>query len=104
MRKFIIDQTGYLRLEVERRLVVEVPDDVTQEQVEQNVEDWIEQKENAGQEQVEWRSGDGQGWCGCDMDEIETSVDDSDPVEAEELPVISLEDVAKAATAERIAV
>ena len=103
MKQFIIQQTGYAQVEVERRFVIEVPDDITEGQVEQGWAEWIESKEADLAEELAWMTDDGTGWIGYEVEGVETNVDDIDPVQAKAQLIINLEDAVKASSDERSA-
>lgn len=77
MRKLIVEQTGSVQVEAERRFVVEVPDDVTDEQAEELLR---EMQDATDVDEVEWTDDGGRHWVGFDVECVETEVHDPDTV------------------------
>lgn len=93
MKRYIVEQTGFVQLEATRRFVVEVPDHISEDQAEQLVEN--AQEAFPEDEGMEWWDHPDRSWTGYDVEITETEVYDPDAVwgspRTEELKVIRLE-------------
>lgn len=88
MKRFMVEQNGYVQLEAWRTFIVEVPNHFTEEQVYELVngqDDLIEEKQDGG-----WVDDLERAWIGYDVDIVETSVD---PVDDDETDVPALADL-----------
>lgn len=91
MKRFIVDQVGFVKLEADRRFLMEVPDDCTEEEVQELIEE--AQDSLPESEGLEWM-GEGQKWSGYEIEVEYTDVSDPETVaggEAESLKVIRLD-------------
>ena len=94
MKRFIVEQLAEMRLDVERKFVVEVPDEFTEEQVEELLEDAGDSLKDC--DGMEWIDGSDQRWSGYVVEVSSTDVNDPDIVMGGEqmaasLPVVRLE-------------
>ena len=77
MKKLIVEQVGYVQIEVERTFVIEVPDGVSECDAERAL-DGDDTPSDA--DDIEWTDDSGQGWLGFSVESIETQVYDPDEV------------------------
>jgi hypothetical protein len=77
MKKLIVEQTGSVQVYAERKFVIEVPVDLTVEQMEQLRRKLFDAPEA---EEVEWTDDDGNRWSGFDVDFVDTAIQDHDAV------------------------
>lgn len=78
MKRFIVEQSGYVQLEASRLFVVEVPDDMSEEQAEALVDEL--QDTFPEDEGMAWRDDLGRNWSGYAVEFSETEVYDPDVV------------------------
>lgn len=97
MKRFIVEQTGYVQLEATRRFVVEVPDDMNEEQAQELLEDL--QEPLPDDEGMAWWDEPDRSWSGYDVEFTETDVYDPETVvggpKTEGLRVMTLEGLGK---------
>lgn len=99
MKKFIIEQTGYVQVEATRRFVVEAPDDVDDGQV----YDLVKAAEPAADdEDMAWRDELDRKWIGFDVDvaEIDVCEAESDEPSLEGMKAIKLDELQEEANAQ----
>ena len=93
IKRFIVEQTGFVQLEACRRFVAEVPDHCSEEQARQLVEDV--QESFPDDDGMEWRDEFGRHWVGYDVEIDGTEVYDPDTEwaapDTEGLKIIKLE-------------
>lgn len=89
MKKFIVEQLGYVQLEANRTFIVEVPDDMTEEDAEELVKDQTLPED----ESMAWKDDLGHKWIGYDVEIWETDVYESDGIGG--LKVINLDELDK---------
>ena len=93
MKRFIVEQTGFVQVEAYRSFLVEVPDHISEEQAQDLVENGeVELPDDDG---MAWRDQPDRQWVGFDVEIEETDVYDPDAVmgapSTEGLRVIKLE-------------
>jgi len=81
MKKFLVEQAGYVQLEASRRFLVEVPDDLTREEVQELVKEaeWSLPDD----EDMAWKDDLDRGWIAYDVEIESTDVLDADAVAEE---------------------
>ncbi len=78
MKRFIVEQIGYVQLEASRRFVVELPDHISEEEAQELVESGdVPLPDEDG---MEWTDELDQKWIGYDVEIMETDVYDPEPV------------------------
>ena|SRR5579884_1164725 len=77
MKKLLVEQTGSVQVQAERKFVVEIPGDLSEEQIEQLRRRLFT---NPDVEEIEWTDEDGCLWSGFDVEFVDTVVHDSDAV------------------------
>jgi hypothetical protein len=78
MKKFIVEQLGYVQLEATRMFVVEVPDHISEEQAQELLEDLQEPLPDEGK--MAWWDEPDRSWSGYDVEFTETEVYDPETV------------------------
>jgi hypothetical protein len=76
MRKFIVEQVGYLQVEATRRFIVEVPDHFSDEETKELVEKM--QDSLPDDNGMEWWDQSDRSWIGYDVEFDYTDVYDPD--------------------------
>ena len=78
MKCFIVEHTGLVQVEATRRFVVELPDNVSEKQAQDLVENGeVERPDDDG---MGWWDTPDRQWVGCDVEIEETDVYDPDAV------------------------
>lgn len=74
MKRFIVDQTGFVQLEATRRFIVEVPNHISEEQAQELVDaGQVSLPEDEG---MEWWDTPDRKWLGYDVEIEDTDVYD----------------------------
>jgi hypothetical protein len=77
MKKLIVEQTGSVQVQAERKFVIEVSADLTEERMEQLRRRLFDTPEV---EEIGWADEDGRLWSGFDVEFVDTVVHDPDAV------------------------
>jgi hypothetical protein len=100
MKRFIVEQRGYVQLGAGRRFLVEAPDHFNEDRVEEQLKD-VDLPEDQG---MEWSDEHERKWTCFDVEVEETEVYDPETTlgadEIEGLPVVTLTDVINAEATE----
>jgi hypothetical protein len=78
MKRFIVEQLGFVQVEAERRFLLEVPDDCTLEEAAELLEGVSESSLDG--EGMEWTDNNDQNWLGFNVQIDTTEVYDPDTV------------------------
>ena len=91
MKRFIVEQNGFVKVEAFRVFVVEVPDHITEEQV----QEFVETETFPEDEDMAWWDEPDRSWSGYDVEFTDTEVHDPDAFvggpDTKRLKVIRLE-------------
>lgn len=87
MKRFVVDQHGIVEVEASRSFIVEVPDHISEEQVQELIANGPLPDEDG----MEWWDTPDRKWLGYDVDIEETVVYEPENPGAEGLSVIRLE-------------
>lgn len=76
MKRFVVEQNGFIQVEASRRFLVEVPDHISEEEARKTLEDLQDRlPDNEG---MEWRDEPDRNWVGYDVEIEGTEVYDPD--------------------------
>src|SRR5262249_51190364 len=78
MKRFIVEQTGYVQIEACRSFVIEVPNHISKEQAQELVENG--EAELPDDDSMGWWDTPDRQWVGCDVEIEVTDVYDPDAV------------------------
>jgi hypothetical protein len=78
MKRFIVEQTGLVQVEASRRFLVEVPDHISEKQVQELLEN--EDVELPDDDGMGWWDTPDRQWVGCDVEIEDTELYDLDAV------------------------
>lgn len=74
MKKVGIIQIGVMQVDVSRVFVAEVPDEWSEEQTQEYLDQRGDDIFNEGDTLIAWADDNGQDWIGCKIDQIETII------------------------------
>jgi len=90
MKRFIVDQTGFVQLEASRRFIIEVPDHISDEQAQELLDEGQVSLPD-DEEGMEWWDTPDRKWVGYDVDIEDSDVYEPGIVRTDKLRVIRLE-------------